>query len=154
MKSIKRSVRNLNDLTRAGNAAEDALAAVTLDDDDATVADAAAGWLLTRYLPIWKFGVIIDAYKKNHPHYPGRTFDHPYDWKYKNIRGIKTDDRDRAYAWITAVLLDGYSPHVYSRLGSWTGHCCGSIKGIRWNIENKEHVFSEASRRNRKGATT
>lgn len=135
MKSLKRSIRNLTDLGKRANAAEDVLAAITLDDDDLTVANAAAGWLLTRYLPIWKFSVIVDK---------GKTLE-PYDWKYKNTVGIKTDDPDRACAWITAALLAGYSVFAHSRPSSTTGNSCGSIKSIRWNIKNSSHIFSPHS---------
>jgi len=115
---------------------EDMLAAITLDDDDITVANAAAGWLLTRHVgPPWKFSVTLDADAPP-------LFNLPRDWKRKNLVGIKTADLERAYMWIMLALLAGHCPMVWD--GNFA-HGCGSIAGIRQNIVTGNHVFSPHS---------
>jgi hypothetical protein len=134
---MKPNARNLAELTPRSNAAEDVLAAITLGDDDITVANAAAGWLLTRHLgPPFKFSVTLGEYKDEPP------FNLPCDWKRKNVVGIKTNDRARAHTWITAALLAGHCPMVWE--GNFA-HGCGSIAGIRQNIDQGAHVFSPHS---------
>ncbi len=115
---MKPNASNLAALTRESNAAEDVLAAITLDDADETVAHAAVGWLMTRYLPTWKFSV-----------HGGDPL--AFDWKYKGRIGIKTDDPERARQWLFDALMLDYRPMVHYRLSDHNAHSCGGIKDIR-----------------------
>ena len=127
-------------------AAEDAVAAISPDDSDQTIAEIVAEYLLTRRQPpLCHLGIIHDVRpstlrkvnsirRKWHPDYePPHPFGPcpvPYDWHVANTVGITTHDRDRARQWIIAAMLAGYSVfRRYRRDGAGFGK--GSIADMR-----------------------
>ena len=129
----------------ASNAAEDALAAISPDASDATIAGIVADYLLTRYSTrYFHLSIIHDvrpsapvrlARLRKHfpdyqPHEPMGPCPLPYDWTRKNMVGISTRDRERAREWIIAATLAGYCVFRGFSRDSWSSGA-GSIARIR-----------------------
>ena len=103
--------------------------------DDIGVATATADYILQDRWTRWLY--IFHDVRRNARDGVGPGFGHPcpvpYDWHRRNIVGISTDDRNRAHAWIVAVMLKGYA--VFYSDEKWGGSSPGSIMDVRERVK-------------------
>lgn len=152
----------------AEHAAEDALDALTLEDDDWTIAQVVAHWFIaatgrrygTRRRGPQYFGIFHDCRKR-----PPKNLDlwsagarriyelHSgrcllrIDWHHKNVAGIKTDDLEFAHGWLVDALYFGYGPYRCYGAGGGGGGM-GTIYDVRERIAEKiKHRFAGIHRR-------
>jgi hypothetical protein len=150
----------------AENAAEDALDALTLDDDDWTIAQVVAHWLVVspgyKYHRFRWFGIEHDCRKRRPQNmdlwserarrryelHSGRCLLR-LDWHHKNVAGIKTNDLEFARQWLVDALFFGYSPYrCHGAGGGGGGGGMGSIYAVRARITEKiERRFAGIHRR-------
>ena len=112
-------------LSQQNDAATDALARINARTTDREVAEKIAAYLMTMYPPPYLLSVIHDAWskgavrdyermRKKYPDlYDAREPVGPcplrFDWKRKNIFGIRKRDEETARAWIIDAAIRGYS---------------------------------------------
>jgi hypothetical protein len=106
--------------------------------DDKTLAEAFANYVIEEieYRKI-HLSVLHDVRKVARPGGPGPGFGEPclirYEWVYKNIVGISTNDRDRAFDFTVDALLRGYDVCV-SQVKTYGGGSKGGLAQCRADL--------------------
>src|SRR5262249_41483422 len=72
------------------------------DTSDAEIIDATADYLIAHGSPRRPYRLHLSILNM--------SAERPvsYDWRYKNVWGISTTDKDRARAWIRECMMQGY----------------------------------------------
>jgi hypothetical protein len=115
---------------RAKQEAEDRLSALSPSVPDAEVAEALAVYCVASAELLGTRQIHLQIF-----HDVGRRSKQgpcplAFDWSYKNVVGISTDDRDRALRWATEAALKGYGiSFLLGRKGA--GFSRGSIRSWR-----------------------
>jgi hypothetical protein len=109
--------------------AEDRLDALSPSAPDVEVAEALASCYVARCKALgWirkiRLSIFHDVRKRSNE----GPCPLPFDWSYKNVVGIETDDEELARLWAREALLKGYSVFYGTRRGGGVG---GSINHWR-----------------------